>query len=872
MAENRRKSENIRRANRVIQTRAFVLMLVLGVAVFLVLALKLYQLQIKQHDYYQSKALDQQTRSTVVTASRGTIYDRNGNELAVSATAETVFLSPKELAEELEKPETKWTKESLSAGLSQLLGVTQESILEQMERTYSQYEVVKLRVDEDTANAVRELLNDNEVHGVYLETDAKRYYPYGSLAAHVIGFVGTDNTGLYGLEAQYEEELQGQTGLVVSAKDNGGNALPYEYEQYYASHNGDDLVLTLDTNVQYYLEKYVKEMADQFEAANGATGIVMDVKTGGVLGMVSYPNYDLNNYSEVSDARLKAAIEDGSASLADQQLRQWRNKALNDTYEPGSTFKILTLSAALEEGVVDMSSTFECSGSITVMGQTIHCSNTSGHGHQTLKEATGNSCNPAFINCGLGLGTDTFYEYMRSFGLLDGSGIDLAGEATGIFMAQSDFSQLDLACYAFGQNFNVTPISLIAAQAACINGGYLYQPHVVEQIRDSSGAVVYQHDNTPLRQVVSQQTSAMARECLEYVVSDGGGRNGQVKGYRIGGKTGTADKGKTGDVVVSFVAFAPADDPQIIMLIAMDSPARDTGTYPSGGAMVAPVASKIMAEILPYLGIEPTYTAEELMGADTTVPYVVGMTREEAQQRVKDRGFGCQIVGDGDTITDQTPAGGAIIPGNATVILYAGAEKATELCTVPNLLYSFYLGYKQRKMVLGVYADTYNEPKAKLGEVMLNKWVARGLVVCLSPLLITAMGGAFGNVLKNSPALEPLSKLIADSPIPAILVPWAIAAIMMTSVGSMTTAGMTAAAIVLPMMPDLGLSSLAAVLAIGSGTLMGNHYNNSGFWVMGQFFHLNTKQAVKYVTVPCAVASVICLIAVVILNAVGVFG
>ena len=407
---------------------------------------------------------------------------------------------------------------------------------------------------------------------------------------------------------------------------------------------------------------------------------------GGVLGMVSYPNYDLNNYSEVSDARLKAAIEDGSASLADQQLRQWRNKALNDTYEPGSTFKILTLSAALEEGVVDMSSTFECSGSITVMGQTIHCSNTSGHGHQTLKEATGNSCNPAFINCGLGLGTDTFYEYMRSFGLLDGSGIDLAGEATGIFMAQSDFSQLDLACYAFGQNFNVTPISLIAAQAACINGGYLYQPHVVEQIRDSSGAVVYQHDNTPLRQVVSQQTSAMARECLEYVVSDGGGRNGQVKGYRIGGKTGTADKGKTGDVVVSFVAFAPADDPQIIMLIAMDSPARDTGTYPSGGAMVAPVASKIMAEILPYLGIEPTYTAEELMGADTTVPYVVGMTREEAQQRVKDRGFGCQIVGDGDTITDQAPAGGAIIPGNATVILYAGAEKATELCTVPNLL------------------------------------------------------------------------------------------------------------------------------------------------------------------------------------------
>ena len=686
MAENRRKSENIRRANRVIQTRTFVLMLVLGVAVFLVLALKLYQLQIKQHDYYQSKALDQQTRSTVVTASRGTIYDRNGNELAVSATAETVFLSPKELAEELEKPETKWTKESLSAGLSQLLGVTQESILEQMERTYSQYEVVKLRVDEDTANAVRELLNDNEVHGVYLETDAKRYYPYGSLAAHVIGFVGTDNTGLYGLEAQYEEELQGQTGLVVSAKDNGGNALPYEYEQYYASHNGDDLVLTLDTNVQYYLEKYVKEMADQFEAANGATGIVMDVKTGGVLGMVSYPNYDLNNYSEVSDARLKAAIEDGSASLADQQLRQWRNKALNDTYEPGSTFKILTLSAALEEGVVDMSSTFECSGSITVMGQTIHCSNTSGHGHQTLKEATGNSCNPAFINCGLGLGTDTFYEYMRSFGLLEGSGIDLAGEATGIFMAQSDFSQLDLACYAFGQNFNVTPIALITAQAACVNGGYLRTPYLVERITDSNGSVTYQHDSTPIRQVVSEETSATVRECLEYVVASGTGKNGQVAGYRVGGKTGTADKGQTGDVVVSFLCFAPADDPQVIMLLTLDTPSRSTGTYVSGGNMVAPTASSIMSEVLPYLGVEPSYSAEELLGMDTTVPNVIGMSVEEAKTKLGERGLSCKINGDGDTVTDQTPAGGAIIPGKSAVILYAGTDKSTAKCTVPHLI------------------------------------------------------------------------------------------------------------------------------------------------------------------------------------------
>ena len=683
-----RKSESIRRANRIIQTRSFVLMILMGVVMFVLLFFRLFDLQITRHEELQSKAVNQQTRRTVVTASRGTIYDTAGNILAISSSAETIILSPLEINNALnntENPVT-WTKDSLAAGLAEILGKDAASIRKRMDNVKSQYELIQLRADEEVAAKVRAYVEENKISGVHLVADTKRYYPYGSLAAQVIGFVGDDNTGLYGLEAYYEEELEGQSGLVISAKDQAENDMLYTYEQYFAAKNGSDLTLTLDTTIQYYLEKGLEAMTDKFSAANGASGIVMNAKTGGIMAMASYPNYDLNDFLTVSDQTLQERIERGENTLAEMQLLQWRNKALNDTYEPGSTFKILTLSAALEEGVVDMSSTFECSGSITVMGQTIHCSNTSGHGHQTLKEATGNSCNPAFINCGLGLGTDTFYEYMRSFGLLDGSGIDLAGEATGIFMAQSDFSQLDLACYAFGQNFNVTPISLIAAQAACINGGYLYQPHVVEQVRDSSGAVVYQHDNTPLRQVVSQQTSATARECLEYVVSDGGGRNGQVKGYRIGGKTGTADKGKTGDVVVSFVAFAPADDPQIIMLIAMDSPARDTGTYPSGGAMVAPVASKIMAEILPYLGIEPTYTAEELMGADTTVPYVVGMTREEAQQRVKDRGFGCQIVGDGDTITDQTPAGGAIIPGNATVILYAGAEKDTELCTVPNLL------------------------------------------------------------------------------------------------------------------------------------------------------------------------------------------
>jgi len=679
-----RKSEHIRRINRVVQTRTFILMLVMGVVLFGLLFVKLYRLQIVRHEEFQSMALDQQTRSTEITASRGTIYDRSGNILAISATAETVFLSPLELAEELEKEETKWTRELLAEKLAEILEINVESIYQKMEKTYSEYEVLKLRADEDVANEVREFLNEYEVRGVYLVTDAKRYYPYSTLASHVVGFVGSENTGLYGLEARYEEQLQGQTGLVVTAKDNAGNDMLYAYEKYYDAENGNDLVLTIDTTIQYYLEKGLEEMANNYDADEGATGVVLNAKTGAVLAMASYPNYDLNDFSTVRDSKLKKAVADGSASLGDMQLRQWRNKVLNDTYEPGSTFKILTMAAALEEGVITENSDYTCKGHIRVSGEVIRCTAT--HGYQTLAETAAHSCNPAFITYGLGLGTEKYYEYMRDFGLVGGSGVDLDGEATGIFIDESRFTQLDLACYAFGQNFNITPIALVAAQAACINGGYLYEPYVVEQVLDEDGAVVYQHDNTPVRQVVSEETSATVRECLEYVVSDGTGRNGQVTGYRIGGKTGTADKGKTGEVVVSFVTFAPADDPEIIMLLTVDTPGRNTGTYPSGGAMVAPVAGSIMSEILPYLGIEPTYSAEELLGADTSLPKVVGLSLSEAKSRLKNKGFSYKIVGDGDTVTDQTPGGGAVIPGKSTVVLYAGEEKPDDLCTVPALV------------------------------------------------------------------------------------------------------------------------------------------------------------------------------------------
>ena len=691
MAENRnsnRKNENVRRANRIIQTRSFVLMILMGVVMFVLLFFRLFDLQITRHEELQGKAVNQQTRRTVVTANRGTIYDAGGNILAISSSAETIILSPLEIDNAVNDTENpvSWTKESLAAGLAEILGKDASAIRKRMDNVKSQYEVIQLRADEDTAAKVRSYVDENKIAGVHLVADTKRYYPYGSLAAQVIGFVGDENTGLYGLEAYYEKELEGQSGLVISSKDQAENDMLYTYEQYFAAKNGSDLTLTLDTTIQYYLEKGIESMVDKFSAANGASGIVMDAKTGGILAMASYPNYDLNDFLTVSDQTLQERIERGESTVADMQLLQWRNKALNDTYEPGSTFKILTLSAALEEGVVDKTTTVNCGGSVNISGYTIHCSNKNGHGLQTLVQSVGNSCNPAFINYGLRIGSEKFYEYMRSFGLMNTTGIDLGGEAVGVFAADSSFTQLDLACYAFGQNFTVTPLALIAAQAACVNGGYLHTPYLVERITDSDGNVTYRHDDTPVRQVISEQTSATVRECLEYVVASGTGKNGQVAGYRIGGKTGTADKGQTGDVVVSFLCFAPADDPQVIMLITMDTPSRATGTYVSGGNMVAPTASTVMAEILPYLGVEPSYSAEELLGMDTTVPNVIGMSVEEAKAKLKDRALSYKIVGDGETITDQTPAGGAIIPGKSSVILYVGEEKSTDKCVVPHLI------------------------------------------------------------------------------------------------------------------------------------------------------------------------------------------
>ena len=677
----KRKSENARRANRVIQQRTLLLLAVFGIGVFVLLFAQLYSLQIVRHDELSSLAVRQQTLRTTVEANRGTIYDRNGNILAISSTAENVFVSPAEILE------YEQDKALIATGLAEILDLDAGEVLKRLEKTYSMYEVLKTKVDQTTANAVRKFITDNKIRGIFLEPTAKRYYPYATLAAHAIGFVNSEG-GAYGLESVYDDALTGEEGMVVSAKNAKGTAVLYQYEQYFDAQNGDSLNTTIDTTVQYYLEKGLEELETRFGTGKGATGIVMDVNTSAILAMASLPTYDPNNPSAVNNLDMLAkgmSEEQIAENKGTMQLKQWRNKATNDTYEPGSTYKILTLSMALEENVLSLSDTFECPGYMIVEGQRINCSKREGHGHQSLEVATGNSCNPAFINIGLRIGNEKFHNYMKAFGLTEKTGIDTSGEASGLTNEEINHSTLALACYAFGQNFLVTPVALINAQAACVNGGYLRTPYIVEEVLDADGNVKMRHDTTPLRQVISEDTSEQVRGILEYVVSKGTGKNGRVAGYRIGGKTGTAEK-INDEVVVSFVCFAPADDPQIIMLMTLDEPSEDTGTYVSGGNMVAPVAASVMGEILPYLGFEPNYTAEELVGADKTVPNVVAMSLAEADERLGANKFAYKTVGDGDTVTDQTPLGGAIVPNNAEIILYLGAEKSDAPCIVPSVV------------------------------------------------------------------------------------------------------------------------------------------------------------------------------------------
>lgn len=687
--------------------RTILLMVMFGVLSFLPLAGKLYQLQIVQHKELQEKAVNQQTRDMAVSADRGTIYDSEGNILAISATVQNLVVSPKDIIE------NGLDKSLIASGIADLTGADAGKILKRLENTKSQYEVIVRKMEEEDAEKVRAFIKDNRLgSGVYLEPDSKRYYPYSSLASHVIGFVGAENEGRYGVEKVYDDLLSGVGGRVVTAKNGAGTEMLSKYENYIDAQDGRNVHLTLNATIQGFVEKALEEGIEKYDIQNGGFGIAIDPKTGGILAMASNGGYDLNNFSAIADPAkaeaLAAMRDDPNVTEEDYQKavglalnEQWRNRCVNDTYEPGSTFKSIVLASALEEGVVDLNSQFFCNGVARVGGFDIHCSKRTGHGQQDLTLAVKNSCNPAFMDIGQRLGADRFYDYMEDFGLLGTTGSDLLGEGGSVIWSRKFFTSEEglssLATASFGQTMKITPIQLITAASAVVNGGHLITPHVLDYTTDSDGNVVDTYQVNEVRQVVSEETSATVRDILEQVVATGTGKNTYQAGYRIGGKTGTSEK--TGanenedDYIVSFLGVAPANDPQVVLLLAYDTPKPATpgsswtagGTYISGGNIAAPMAGPLLRQILDYLGVEKQYSAEELSGADTAVPQVVGYNEEQAAAALSKRGFPYRKVGEGEKVTGQIPAAGAVVPGGSQVILYMGEAAPSDPVTVPDL-------------------------------------------------------------------------------------------------------------------------------------------------------------------------------------------
>lgn len=701
-------------ANRTILRRTLVMMGI-GVAAFLPLVVQLFSLMIVRHDELEARAINNQTRSTAITADRGIIYDRNMNILATSKTVENVFVDPVEIKQKEQDVAV------LAKGLSEALGVEESLVYEQAADTTKRYKVIKRRVEEEEAQKVRDFINEKDVDGVYLEPDSKRYYPYGSLCAQVLGFTGADNVGTEGLEKYYDESLSGISGKIITTKGNYGSEMLYTNEKYYDAQNGNSLVLTLDTTVQYYLEKNLETAIEKFDVLNGAFGLVMDVNSGEILGMASLGSYDPNNYVEVYDPKLSQELEEqylaakllpeGSPAYEDAiakyneavgaaRLKQWRNRAVSDGYEPGSTFKVVTLASALEEQAVTLDSQFYCGGSavFSQRKEPLDCWKSAGHGAEDTRQALGNSCNIAFANIGLALGGEILYDYARDFGLLEKTGIDLPGEAKGFFYSREEFNPgvsgggSNTITTSFGQSFKVTPIQLVRAISAVVNGGYVVQPHIVGQILDESGAVVQKNERTVLRQVISEDTSATMRELMEYVVTDGTAGNAKVAGYRIGGKTGTSEKldvrdenGKaTEDKIVSFIGVAPINNPQYAVLVALDTPSRETGIYISGGVMAAPTVGYILSDILPYLGVEPDYADADIDRINVTVPNVITLTESEAAQALKEKSLTYRVVGSGATVTDMIPTPNSEVPGTSEIVLYMGETKPDGHVTVPD--------------------------------------------------------------------------------------------------------------------------------------------------------------------------------------------
>ena len=694
--------------NRHMRRRTRVLAGLVAVLCFGGLLARLFTLQILDPSGYANRAAAQQLRDTTLPAARGEIYSADGVTLAASKTCWTIRASPRELADELVQPAAK--------ALSEILNIDYDATLQKLSKRTSNDCLLRRRVDADLADAVRAWCTQNNALGIQILQDTKRVYPQGNFMGCLLGFTDVDNQGLWGLELQYDAQLTGRNGTILTAKNAWGYDMPTHYSTLQDAVPGNDITLTIRADIQHYLESALSAAVAEHHVAARAVGIVMEVDTGAILAMSTKPDYDPNDPRTIVDETIRQQVnalsgEERSKALQTAQQAQWRNKAISDTYEPGSTFKIITLAIALEEGATAPSDSFYCGGSMTGQGRgkPLKCWKTIGHGPQTLTQAAQHSCNVAFATLGLRIGEETFYRYCESFGFFRASenpdasltgktGISLPGESGSIWWPRSVFCNSEnfsqLAAASFGQTFNITPLQLITAVSACCNGGYLMKPYIVDSVTDGTGALVSKTEPEVLRQVISEKTSAQVNAVLEQVVCDtkqGTGKNAYVAGYHIAGKTGTSEKvaqdaaGGKKEYIVSFIGYAPADDPQVVCLVLMDTPSNESGIYISGGQMAAPVVGRILGEVLPYLGVQPQYSEAEEKYIDRAVPPLTGKTPEEAVKLLREAGLAARIEGTGDIVTGQLPGKGTVVASGTTVLIYTGEIPEAEEETVPEL-------------------------------------------------------------------------------------------------------------------------------------------------------------------------------------------
>ena len=675
-----------------LRQRTAILILLILVLGFGAAVLRLTYLTTVQSSELQESAVDLQLADTTVSAKRGTIYDANGNVLAESASVWQVVMSPVNFKNDKQR-------QAAAKGLSEIFDLEYNDVLDDTKQQ-SHYVVVKRRIESDEREKVLELIDtlkkDYSCSGVIqLLDDYKRYYPKNSLASSVIGFTGSDDQGLEGIEYEYDSYLSGTPGRIITAQNARGTDMPFRYEQNVESEDGNNVYLTIDETIQSICEKYMQKGVEDNNVLNKGVCIAMDVNTGAILAMVTTDGYDLNNPYELSakdKKKIKSTSKKKQAEAESAALsNMWRNKAVADTYMPGSVFKMCVASAALEENLVNEKTSFTCTGSISVEGETIHCSNISGHGTQNFVKAISNSCNPAFIQIGQMLGAGKFRQYYQGFGFSDKTGIDLPGEAEDSFWKEGKMGGVDLAVASFGQNFTITPIQMITACAAVSNGGYVVQPHVVSKITDSKGNVIKTVDKKVKRQVISDDTSKKMNEYLEYNTERQGAAAGYISGYKVAGKTGTTEKrGVTKvessfseDYISSFCGYAPADDPQIAMLVFFDTP--DGDAY-YGSQVSSPVFINIMSEVLPYLDVKTSYTDEELGYVDASAGDYTGVSVDEAKTAVEADGFTATVKGNGSTVISQIPTVSSGLQKGGSIVLYTDSDSQSETVSVPSLI------------------------------------------------------------------------------------------------------------------------------------------------------------------------------------------